>query len=125
MSTGNNGSGCGGFIGVGNCAASDGVVGQVVAVTGTLHGLYVHLSAAPGSNASGAIHERWQIDVFDGGVTSGTAIGCNIDGSATSCSDTVDSYPLNAGDLATLEATETTVGGATTPAVVTWSVQVS
>jgi hypothetical protein len=120
-SVGNNGGGCGGFIGVGNCAASDGVVGQVVAVSGTLQNLYVNLSAAPGSG----IHERWQIDVFHGGVTEGTAIGCNIDGSAVSCSDTTDSFALAAGDLVTLEATETTLGGALTPAIVTWSAQVS
>jgi hypothetical protein len=125
VSTGNNGGGCGGFIGVGNCASADGVVGQAVAVSGTLQDLYVNLSAAPGSNGSGPIHERWQIDVFDAGVTIGTPIGCNIDGSATSCSDTVDSFPLNAGDLVTLEATETTLGGAATAAVVTWSVAVS
>jgi hypothetical protein len=92
-----------------------------VAVSGTLQNLYVHLSAAPGSG----IHERWQIDVFHGGVTVGTAIGCNIDDSAVSCSDTTDSFSLAAGDLVTLEATETTFGGASTPAIVTWSVQVS
>jgi hypothetical protein len=120
-SIGNNGGGCGGFIGVGNCAVSDGDVGQVVAVSGTLQNLYVHLSAAPGSG----IHERWQIDVFHGGVTEGTAIGCNIDDLAVSCSDTTDSFSLTAGDLVTLEATETTLGGALTPAIVTWSVQVS
>ena len=125
MSTGNNGlSGCGGFIGVGNCATFDHVVGQAIAVSGTLQDLYVHLSAAPGSGAFGPVHELWQIDVFHGGVTEGTSVACAIDDTAMSCSNTVDSIPVSAGDLVTLEASETTIGGATSAAIVTWSVGV-
>lgn len=114
LSNGNNGGGCGGFIGVGSCASSRDVVAQVVPVGGSVHDLYVQLSAAPGVG----VHERWAIIVNN----AGTALGCDIDGTATSCSDTTDSFPLNPGDLVTLEATETTLGGAA-PAAVSWAVQ--
>jgi hypothetical protein len=114
LSNGNNGGGCGGFIGVGNCAFSQDLVEQVVPISGTLHNLYVHLSAAPGAG----VDEKWQINVNN----AGTSLACHISGSATSCSDTTVNFPFNAGDTITLEASETTIGGAT-PAVVTWAVQ--
>lgn len=116
LSTGNNGSGCGGLIGVGSCAqvGDGGLVQQVVPVSGTLHDLYVTVSVAPGTG----IHERWAL-IVNG---AGTAVGCDIDGLATSCSDTSDSFPLTAGDRVWLEATETTVGGAA-PAAVSWAIQ--
>ncbi len=114
MSTGNNGPGCGYFIGVGSCASTRPPAEQVVPIGGTLHDLYVQLSAAPGVG----VHEHWAIIVND----SGTVLGCDIDGTATSCSNTVDLFPLTAGDLVTLEATETTIGGAA-PAAVSWAVQ--
>jgi len=97
-------------------AATQDVVEQVVPIGGTLHDLYVHLNAAPGTG----IHERWAIIVNN----AGTALGCDIDGSATSCNDTVDSFSFNPGDTVTLEATETTLGGAA-PAALTWAVQAS
>jgi hypothetical protein len=114
LSTGNNGSGCGGFIGVGSCASSRDVVAQVVPLTGSVHDLHVQLSAAPGTG----VHERWAIVVNN----AGTALGCDIDDTATSCSDTTDSFPIAPGDVVTLEATETTLGGAA-PAAVSWAVQ--
>ena len=116
LSTGNNGSGCGGLIGVGSCEqiGNAGLVQQVVPVSGTLHDLYVTVSAAPGAG----VHERWAL-IVNG---AGTAVGCDIDDLATSCSDTTDSFPLAAGDRVWLEATETTVGGATSAAV-SWSIQ--
>jgi hypothetical protein len=114
LSTGNNGAGCGGFIGVGSCSATKAPVEQVVPVSGTLRNLYVHLSAAPGVG----VHERWAIIVNN----AGTFLFCDIDGLATSCSNTTISFPLTAGDTVTLEATETTVGGAA-PAAVSWGVQ--
>jgi hypothetical protein len=116
LSTGNNGSGCGGLIGVGSCAqvGNDGLVQQVIPVSGTLHDLYVTVSAAPGAG----VHERWAL-IVDG---AGTAVGCDVDNLATSCSDTTDSFPLAAGDTVWLEATETTIGGAA-PAAVSWSIQ--
>lgn len=116
LSTGNNGPGCGGLVGVGSCAptGSGGVVQQVIPVGGTLHDLHVTVSAAPGAG----IHERWAL-IVDG---AGTAVGCDIDNLATSCSDTSDSFPLAAGDVVWLEATETTIGGAA-PAAVSWAIQ--
>jgi len=116
LSTGNNGSGCGGLVGVGSCApiGSGGLVQQVVPVSGTLHNLYVTVSAAPGAG----IHERWAL-IVNG---AGTAVGCDIDNLATSCSDTTNNFPLTAGDTVWLEATETTVGGAA-PAAVSWAIQ--
>ncbi|HXH96419.1 MAG TPA: hypothetical protein VNH40_04340 [Gaiellaceae bacterium] len=114
LSTGNNGGGCGGFIGVGSCASSREVVAQVVPLTGSVHDLHVQLSAAPGTG----VHERWAIIVNN----AGTALGCDIDDTATSCSDTTDSFPIVPGDVVTLEATETTVGGAAAAAV-SWAVQ--
>jgi len=115
-STGNNGSGCGGLIGVGSCAqiGNAGLVQQVVPVSGTLHDLYVTVSAAPGAG----IHERWNLIVNGAGVS----VGCDIDNLATSCSDTTNSFPLAAGDRVWLEATETTIGGAA-PAAVSWAIQ--
>jgi hypothetical protein len=101
------------------------MVGQEIAVSGTLHNLYVNLSAAPGTGGLGPVDEKWQIDITSGGVTSGTAIACHIIGTDTSCSDTTDSFSVAAGDLVTLEASETTIGGAATGAIVTWSVAVS
>lgn len=116
LSTGNNGSGCGGLIGVGSCAplGNTGLVQQVIPVGGTLHDLHVTVSAAPGAG----VHERWAL-IVNG---AGTAVGCDIDNLATSCSDTTNSFPLTAGDTVWLEATETTVGGAT-PAAVSWAIQ--
>lgn len=116
LSTGNHGVGCGGLIGVGSCAplGSSGLVAQVVPVSGTLHDLHVHLSAAPGAG----VHVRWAI-IVNG---AGTALGCDTDGAATSCSETGVSFPLSAGDNVWLEATQTTIGGAT-PAAVSWAVQ--
>jgi hypothetical protein len=114
LSTGNNGPGCGGFIGVGSCAATKALVEQVVPVSGTLRNLYVHLSAAPGAG----VHERWAIIVNN----AGTFLFCDIDNLATSCSNTSIRFPLAAGDTVNLEATETTIGGAA-PAAVSWSVQ--
>jgi hypothetical protein len=116
LSTGNNGSGCGGLIGVGSCAqiGNAGLVQQVVPVSGTLHDLHVTVSAAPGAG----VHERWAL-IVNG---AGTAVGCDIDNLATSCSDTTNSFPLAAGDLVWLEATETTAGGAA-PAAVSWAIQ--
>jgi hypothetical protein len=116
LSTGNNGPGCGGLIGVGSCeqVGNGGLVQQVVPVSGTLHDLYVTVSAAPGAG----VHERWAL-IVDG---AGTAVGCDTDNLATSCSDTTDSFPLAAGDTVWLEATETTIGGAA-PAAVSWSIQ--
>jgi hypothetical protein len=116
LSTGNNGSGCGGLIGVGSCAqvGNGGLVQQVVPVSGTLHDLYVTVSAAPGAG----VHERWAL-IVNG---AGTAVGCDIDDLATSCSDTSDNFPLTAGDRVWLEATETTIGGAA-PAAVSWAIQ--
>jgi hypothetical protein len=60
LSTGNNGSGCGGLIGVGSCAqlGNTGLVRQVIPVSGTLHDLYVTVSAAPGTG----VHERWALN---------------------------------------------------------------
>ena len=114
LSNGNNGGGCGGFIGVGSCAFTRDVVAQVVPVGGSVHNLYVHLSAAPGIG----VHERWAIIVNN----AGTSLFCDIDGAATSCNNTTVTFPLSPGDLVTLEATETTIGGAA-PAAVTWAVQ--
>jgi len=116
LSTGNHGAGCGGLIGVGSCAplGSSGLVAQVVPVGGTLHDLHVRLSAAPGVG----VHERWAI-IVNG---AGTALGCDIDGTATSCSNTAVSFPLSAGDTVWLEATQTTIGGGA-PAAVSWAVQ--
>jgi hypothetical protein len=116
LSTGNNGSGCGGLIGVGSCAqlGNTGLVRQVIPVSGTLHDLYVTVSAAPGTG----VHERWAL-IVNG---AGTAVGCDIDNLATSCSDTTNSFPLTAGDTVWLEATETTIGGAA-PAAVSWAIQ--
>jgi hypothetical protein len=116
LSTGNNGSGCGGLIGVGSCAqvGDGGLVQQVVPVGGTLHDLYVTVSAAPGAG----VHDRWAL-IVNG---AGTAVGCDIDNLATSCSDTADSFPLAAGDRVWLEATETTLGGGA-PAAVSWAIQ--
>jgi hypothetical protein len=115
LSTGNNGAaGCGGFIGVGSCSATQAPVEQVVPVSGTLRNLYVHLSAAPGVG----VHETWAIIVNN----AGTFLFCDIDNLATSCSNTTISFPLSAGDTVTLEATETTIGGAA-PAAVSWAVQ--
>jgi hypothetical protein len=116
LSTGNNGSGCGGLVGVGSCAQTGnvGIVQQVIPVSGTLHDLYVTVSVAPGAD----IHERWAL-IVNG---AGTAVGCDIDNLATSCSDTSDSFSLTAGDRVWLEATETTLGGAA-PAAVSWAIQ--
>jgi hypothetical protein len=114
LSTGNNGGGCGGFVGVGSCASTKAVTAQVVPIGGTVNHLYVHVSTAPGVG----VHERWAIIVNN----AGTALGCDIDGTATSCSDTTDSFAINPGDLVVLEATETTIGGAA-PAAVTWAVR--
>jgi hypothetical protein len=116
LSTGNNGSGCGGLIGVGSCAqvGSAGIVQQVVPVSGALHDLYVTVSVAPGTG----VHERWAL-IVNG---AGTAVGCDIDNLATSCSDTTNSFTLAAGDKVWLEATETTIGGAA-PAAVSWAIQ--
>ncbi len=114
LSSGNNGPGCGGFIGVGSCAPTRDVVTQVVPIGGTVHDLYVQLSAAPGAG----VHERWAIIVNN----AGTALGCDIDNTATSCNNTIDSFPISPGDVITLEATETTIGGATLAAV-SWAVQ--
>jgi hypothetical protein len=116
LSTGNNGSGCGGLIGVGSCAqiGNGGLVQQVVPVSGTLHDLYVTTSVAPGTG----VHERWAL-IVNG---AGTSVGCDIDNLATSCSDTSGSFPLAAGDRVWLEATETTVGGAA-QAAVSWAIQ--
>lgn len=113
---GNHGSGCGGLIGVGSCAplGSSGLVARVVPVGGTLHNLYVHVSAAPGVG----VHNRWAT-IVNG---AGTALGCDIDGAATSCNNTAASLPLSAGDTVWLEATQTTIGGST-PAAVSWAVQ--
>ena len=83
-------------------------------MAGSLHDLYVNLSAAPGVGK----HERWAIIVNN----AGTALGCDIDDTATSCSNTTDSFPISPGDVITLEATQTTIGGAA-PAAVTWAVQ--
>jgi hypothetical protein len=101
---------------VGSCAplGSSGLVAQVVPVDGTLHNLHVHLSAAPGVG----VHERWAVIVNGGG----TFLGCDIEGTATSCSNTIVSIPLSAGDTVWLEAVETTLGGAA-PAAVSWAVQ--
>ncbi len=109
-------TGCGQYIGLGSCSNTQAVVEQVVPISGTLHDLYVHLSAAPGTG----VHERWQINVRSGG----TSLACNIDGTATTCNNTAVSFPVTAGDTVTLEASETTIGGAA-PAAVTWAVQVS
>ena len=116
LSTGNNGSGCGGLIGVGSCAqiGDEGLVQQVVPVSGTLHDLHVTVSVAPGAG----VHERWAL-IVNG---AGTAVGCDMDGLATSCSDTTNSFPLTAGDRVWLEATETTLGGGA-PAAVSWAIQ--
>jgi hypothetical protein len=83
-------------------------------VGGTLHDLYVQLSEAPGVG----VHERWAI-IVNG---AGTALGCDIDGTATSCSNTSVSFPLSPGDTVLLEATQTTIGGGE-PAAVSWAVQ--
>jgi len=115
LSTGNNGPGCGAFIGVGVCATTREIAAQVVPVSANLHDLHVHLSTAPGVG----IHVRWAIIVN----SAGTSLFCDTNGAATSCSNTVVSFPINAGDVVTLEATETTLGGAA-PAAVSWAVQV-
>jgi hypothetical protein len=116
LSTGNNGPGCGGLIGVGSCAQTGdvGLVQQVVPVGGSLHDLYVTVSVAPGAG----VHERWAL-IVDG---AGTSVGCDIDNLATSCSDTTGSFPLAAGDRVWLEATETTLGGGASAAV-SWAIQ--
>jgi hypothetical protein len=116
LSTGNNGSGCGGLIGVGSCAQTGnvGLVQQVIPVSGTLHDLYVTVSVAPGAG----VHERWAL-IVNG---AGTSVGCDLDNLATSCSDTTTSFPLAAGDRVWLEATETTIGGAA-PGAVSWAIQ--
>jgi hypothetical protein len=115
LSTGNNGPGCGAFIGVGVCAPTREIAAQVVPVSGNLSNLHVRLSAAPGPG----IHIRWAIIVNN----AGTGLGCDTDDAATSCSNTTVSFPINAGDVVTLEATETTLGGAALAAV-SWAVQV-
>jgi hypothetical protein len=116
LSTGNNGPGCGGLIGIGSCTqvGNGGLVQQVVPVGGTLHNLYVTVSAAPGAG----VDERWAL-IVNG---AGTSVGCDINDLATSCSDTSDSFSLTAGDRVWLEATETTIGGAA-PAAVSWAIQ--
>ena len=60
-------------------------------MAGSLHDLYVNLSAAPGVGK----HERWAIIVNN----AGTALGCDIDDTATSCSNTTDSFPISPGDV--------------------------
>src|SRR6266496_4002351 len=98
LSTGNNGGGCGGLIGVGSCEqiGNEGLVQQVLPVGGTVHNLYVTVSTAPGAG----VHERWAV-IVNG---AGSAFFCDIDNLATSCSNTVVSFPLSPGDRVWLEA---------------------
>jgi hypothetical protein len=70
-----------------------------VAVAGTLHGLHVKLSSAPGSSSN----DEYVLTVLVNG--SATAITCSITGtSATSCADTTHTAAVLPGDLLELQA---------------------
>jgi hypothetical protein len=120
LSTGNNGPGCGESIGISSCGAGGATteppaVAQVMPIAGTLHDLYVRLSAAPGAG----VREIWEIRV-DGLFT---ALRCEIDDTATSCTDSLDTVGFAPGDTVWLFAEATTLGGGA-PAAVSWGAQI-
>jgi hypothetical protein len=120
LSTGNNDPGCGESIGISSCGTGGATteppaVAQVMPIGGTLHNLYVRLSAAPGAG----VREIWEIRV-DGLFT---ALRCEIDDTATTCSDSVDSVGFAPGDTVWLFAEATTLGGGA-PAAVSWGAQI-
>jgi hypothetical protein len=70
-----------------------------VAVAGTLNGLHVKLSSAPGFSSA----DNYVLTVMVNNVA--TAITCTITGtSATSCADTTHTVAVSPGDLLELRA---------------------
>lgn len=106
------------YIGVGGFSAGESNVTQVVPVTGTLHDLYVHSSATFGTQfgdfVSFLFYKNGQL----------TGIGCDmgiVPNPTNTCSDTLHSIPVTAGDTISLKILNVSQQQ---PAI-TWSIQTS
>ena len=107
------------YVGVGAMDCSGpAAVSQVVATSGTVKSLFVHISVGPGT---GSIMSY----TLKNETTATPLAECAISNTAQSCSDTVGGGTISAGDTVSLFVTAIQLSASFTTSAVTWSAQIN